>query len=278
MEQTMFSIIVVALNAGDKLLETIGSIARQTCTDYEVVVKDGGSKDGSIQALRDKLSAYPQEISQRVRIYEEKDGSIYDGMNQAVAYGTGKYLYFLNCGDYFYSEEALEQLASEIRAKEEMGAGHKIFYGDIYDALRGNVVASNPRLNEFGLYRNVPCHQACFYAKELFETRGYKPEYRVRADYEHFLYSVYKEDAKPCYIPVVLASYEGGGFSETPANRKCSENERREIIKQYMSFGKRAWYRTLLILTLAPLRTKIAENPKLAGVYNRVKNLVYGRK
>lgn len=278
MEQTMFSIIVVALNAGDKLLETIGSIARQTCTDYEVVVKDGGSKDGSIQALRDKLSAYPQEISQRVRIYEEKDGSIYDGMNQAVSYGMGKYLYFLNCGDYFYSEEALEQLASEIRAKEEMGAGHKIFYGDIYDALRGNVVASNPRLNEFGLYRNVPCHQACLYAKELFETRGYKPEYRVRADYEHFLYSVYKEDAKPCYIPVVLASYEGGGFSETPANRKRSENERREIIKQYMSFGKRVWYRTLLILTLAPLRTKIAENPKLAGVYNRVKNLVYGRK
>lgn len=278
MEQTMFSIVVVALNAGDKLLETIGSIARQTYTDYEVVVKDGGSKDGSIATLNEKLSAYPQEIRDRVRIYEEKDGSIYDGMNQAVSYARGKYLFFLNCGDYFYSEEALEQLAGEIRLKEEACAGHKIYYGDIYDALRGNVVASNPRLNDFGLYRNVPCHQACFYAKELFEKRGYRPEYRVRADYEHFLYSVYKEDAKPCYIPVVLASYEGGGFSETPANRKRSERERREIIKQYMSLGKRVWYRTLLILTLAPLRTKIAENPKLAGAYNRLKNLVYGRK
>lgn len=278
MEQTMFSIVVVSLNAGDKLLETIGSIVRQTYPDYEVVVKDGGSKDGSIAALREKLLTYSQELREKIQIYEERDGSIYDGMNQAVSHANGRYLYFLNCGDYFYSEEALSQLAHEMEMKEEAGESHKIYYGDIYDALRGNVVASNPRLNDFGLYRNVPCHQACFYAKELFEGRGYRPEYRVRADYEHFLYSVYKEDAKPCYIPVVLASYEGGGFSETPTNRKRSEKERREIIKQYMSLGKRAWYRTLLLLTLAPIRTKIAENPKLAGAYNRVKNLVYGRR
>jgi len=278
MEQKMFSIVVVSLNAGEKLLETIGSIVRQTYSDYEVVVKDGGSKDESIDTLREKLLLYSDEIRQRIRIFEEKDGSIYDGMNQAVEKATGKYLYFLNCGDYFYSDEALEQLAWEIQSKEGLGEHHKIYYGDIYDALRGNVVASNPRLDEFGLYRNVPCHQACFYNRCLFESRGYKPEYKVRADYEHFLHSVYKEDAKPCYIPVVLASYEGGGFSETPANRKRSEKERREIIKQYMSLGKRVWYRTLLVLTLAPLRTKIAENPKLAGGYNRVKNFVYGRR
>lgn len=278
MGQSMFSIVVVSLNAGDKLLETIRSIAGQTYGDYEVVVKDGGSGDGSIEALKSKLETYPEEIRQRIHIYEKKDGSIYEGMNQAVELASGKYLYFLNCGDYFYSEEALNELAFRIQEKEKSGEKHKIYYGDIFDALRGNVVASNPKLDDFGLYRNVPCHQACFYDRSLFETRGYKPEYRVRADYEHFLYSVYKEDAKPCYISVVLASYEGGGFSETPANRKKSEKERREIIKQYMSLGKRMWYRTLLLLTLAPLRTKIAENPKFAGAYNRVKNFVYGRK
>ena len=172
MGQTMFSIVVVSLNAGDKLLETIGSIARQSFSDYEVVVKDGGSKDGSIAALREKLLTYPEEISQRVRIFEERDGSIYDGMNQAVSHATGRYLYFLNCGDYFYSEDALGQLALEMKLREETGESHKIYYGDIYDALRGNVVASNPRLNDFGLYRNVPCHQACFYAKELFENKA----------------------------------------------------------------------------------------------------------
>ena len=278
MGQKMFSIVVVSLNAGDKLLETIGSIARQSYSDYEVVVKDGGSKDGSVEKLREKIEHYPEEIKQRISIFEEKDGSIYEGMNQAIEKTAGKYLYFLNCGDYFYSDEALEQFAWEIQSKESLEEYHKIYYGDIFDALRGHIVSSNPRLDDFGLYRNVPCHQACFYDRSLFENRGYKPEYKVRADYEHFLYSVYKEDAKPCYISVVLASYEGGGFSEIPANRKRSEKERREIIKQYMTLGKRMWYRMLLLLTLAPLRTKIAESPKLAGGYNRVKNFVYGRR
>ncbi|MBQ9122666.1 MAG: glycosyltransferase [Lachnospiraceae bacterium] len=278
MEQKMFSIVVVSLNAGEKLLKTIDSIVSQTYSDYEVVVKDGGSKDGSVDALREKLSSFPEEWKERIHIFEEKDGSIYEGMNQAVEKTTGKYLYFLNCGDYFYSNEALEQLAWGIQAKEDMEAHHKIYYGDIYDALRGNIVASNPKLDGFGLYRNVPCHQACFYERSLFEKRGYKPEYKVRADYEHFLYSVYKEDAKPCYISAVLASYEGGGFSETKENRKRSEKERREIVKQYMGLGQRMWYRTLLLLTLAPLRTRIAEDPKLASGYNRVKNFVYGRK
>ncbi len=278
MNQKMFSIVVVSLNAGEKLLGTIDSIAKQSYMDYEVVVKDGGSKDGSIAALREKLQTYDETLRARICIYEEQDGSIYDGMNQAVEKTTGKYLYFLNCGDYLHTDNCLEQLAWGIQAEEDMEAHHLIYYGDIFDALRGNVVASNPRLDGFGLYRNVPCHQACVYDRVLFEKRGYNPEYRVRADYEHFLYSVYKEDAKPCYISVVLASYEGGGFSETPANRKRSEKERREIIKKYMSFGERFWYRTLLVLTLAPLRTKIAENPKLAGGYNRVKNFVYGRK
>lgn len=278
MSQKMFSIIVVSLNAGDKLLETIDSIVKQSYTDYEVVVKDGGSKDDSIKALQEKLESFDEELRRRFCIYQEKDGSIYEGMNQAIEKATGKYLYFLNCGDLFYDEGCLEQLAWSIQSKESVEEHHLIYYGDIYDALRGNVVASNPKLDGFGLYRNVPCHQACFYDRTLFEKRGYIPEYKVRADYEHFLYSVYEEDAKPCYISVVLASYEGGGFSETPANRKRSEKERREIVKKYMSFGERFWYRTLLLLTFAPVRTKIAENPKLAGGYNRVKNFVYGRR
>lgn len=278
MSQKMFSIVVVSLNAGNKLLETIDSIVKQSYTDYEVVVKDGGSKDGSIIALNERLQSMDEATRARIFVYEEKDGSIYDGMNQAADKTTGKYLYFLNCGDYFHEDNSLEQLAWSIQAEEDMGEHHLIYYGDIYDALRGNVVASNPRLDGFGLYRNVPCHQACVYDRVLFEKRGYIPEYKVRADYEHFLYSVYKEDAKPCYVSVVLASYEGGGFSETPANRKRSEQERREIIKKYMGFGERFCYRALLVLTLAPLRTKIAENPKLSGGYNRVKNFVYGRR
>lgn len=282
MKAPMFSIIVVSLNAGEKLTETIESIRKQTFTDYEVVVKDGGSKDGSVDALRTLLEQYDEDMKKRIRIFEERDSSIYDGMNQAVAKAEGEYLYFLNCGDYFYNEACLEQVAGHIEAcrknsrdgKKE--GAPKIFYGDIYDALRGNVVASNPKMDGFACYRNVPCHQACLYDRELFAKRGYEPKYRVRADYEHFLYSFYKENAKPAYIPVVLASYEGGGFSETAENRKKSAAEHKEITALYMSKAELFKYRAILALTLAPLRTKMAESPKMSRFYSRVKSFIYG--
>lgn len=270
MRSPMFSILMVSLNPGDKLVETMKSVAKQTYRDYEVVVKDGGSRDGSLEALREYLAGQ-EELRAAVRILEQPDTGIYDGMNQATREARGEYLYFLNCGDHFASETALEQAAAEI------GGPSRIFYGDIYDALRGQVVASNPHMDDFACYRNVPCHQACIYHHSLFAERGYKPEYRVRADYEHFLWCYFRRDARPRYIPVTLASYEGGGFSETPENRKRSAGEHREITAQYMSRGQLRKYRMILLLTLAPLRTRMAESPAWSGFYNRCKKVLYRR-
>ncbi len=279
----MFSILVVSLNPGSKLVETVRSVAKQTYRDYEVIVKDGGSKDGSLDALR----AYLQESGalQQVRILKQPDTGIYDGMNQATRAAQGEYLYFLNCGDFFTSKEVLAQAAEEIRAALQSSATEKtaesdvpkIFYGDILDALRGQVVASNPHINDFACYRNVPCHQACIYHYSLFEERGYDPVYRVRADYEHFLWCYFRRDARPCYIPVTLASYEGGGFSETPENRRRSAGEHREITALYMSRGQRLKYQAILLATLAPLRTKMAESPAWSGFYNKCKKRLYRR-
>lgn len=274
MRTPMFSILMVSLNPGGKLVETMESVVRQSYRDYEVIVKDGGSGDGSLEALRAYLER--QGCRDRVRILEQPDTGIYEGMNQATRAARGKYLYFLNCGDSFASDQALARAAAEIRsAGRELCS--RIFYGDIYDALRGQVVASNPHMDDFACYRNVPCHQACIYHHSLFEERGYEPGYRVRADYEHFLWCYFRRDARPRYIPVTLASYEGGGFSETPENRRRSAREHREITALYMSRGQRLKYRLILLATLAPLRTKMAESPVWSGFYNRCKKLLYRR-
>ncbi len=274
MRTPMFSILMVSLNPGGKLVETMESVVRQSYRDYEVIVKDGGSGDGSLEALRAYLER--QGCRDRVRILEQPDTGIYEGMNQATRAARGEYLYFLNCGDSFASDQALARAAAEIRsAGRELCS--RIFYGDIYDALREQVVASNPHMDDFACYRNVPCHQACIYHHSLFEERGYEPGYRVRADYEHFLWCYFRRDARPRYIPVTLASYEGGGFSETPENRRRSAREHREITALYMSRGQRLKYRLLLLATLAPLRTKMAESPVWSGFYNRCKKLLYRR-
>ncbi len=88
-----FSIIVVCYNAGEKLEKTIASIRRQTEDDYEIIVQDGLSADGSVE----RLSAAAD-----LRLFRERDEGIYDAMKPGgFPRLRGKYLFFLNCGDYF---------------------------------------------------------------------------------------------------------------------------------------------------------------------------------
>ena len=287
MQKPFFSIVVVSLNPGERLKNTLDSILKQTYTNYEVILKDGGSADGSLQALCD--AGYFKNKNQ-IKIIQKKDVSIYDGMNQAVGEVNGRYVQFLNCGDYFYSNTVLEEVAQfiENHEKDSMknareiniatsteSAPIKIYYGNQYNQVQDTIIYSAPAINDFTCYRNVPCHQVCFYDYRLFETRAYDLQYKVRADYEHFLYSVYEEKAEGVSMPIVIASYEGGGFSETKENRKKSAMEHAEITKKYLGVTKSLKYRLIMLFTLAPVRTWIAENPALSGIYNGIKNGIY---
>lgn len=270
MQTKFFSIIVVALNPGERLERTLRSILEQTFTDYEVIIKDGGSKDGSADFIKEEgiLEKYPQ-----IRMITQPDKSIYDGMNQAVSYAEGKYVQFLNCGDLFYDKEVLKKTAEFIRTREKSDAP-AIFYGNQYNLLQDSIVTSAPQINDFTCFRNVPCHQVCFYDRRLFEKRAYLPEYTVRADYEHFLYSVYEEKTLTFSMPVIVCVYEGGGYSETKENRKRSAIQHKEITSKYLG-RKAVKYRLIMLLTLSGLRGKIAESPHLSKFYNALKSAIY---
>ena len=93
MAQISFSIVVVCLNPGEKLLKTVQSVLNQKYGNYEIVVKDGGSTDGSLEQL---------PADSRIRVYTRPDSGIYDAMNQAMSYVTGQFVQFLNCGDLLH--------------------------------------------------------------------------------------------------------------------------------------------------------------------------------
>lgn len=286
-----FSIIVVCFNPGSKLKETLLSIKKQTFSDYEIVIKDGLSKDGSLACVEE---VFPGEVfgegiaEGKARLISKKDQGIYDAMNQAVIQAKGEYIYFLNCGDWFYSDQVLAQMADFIgtRQREEVQNGGQcrpgIYYGNIYERLTGQKVASNPQMDAFGCYRNVPCHQACFYARELLLRHPFQTKYRVRADYEQFLWCFFvagkERKAVFVYHDLLIADYEGGGFSETTENRRVSAVEHRAITGIYMGKGQLFRFRLVMLLSLAPLRTWIAQNEKTAGIYNKVKGMAYAVK
>ncbi len=110
MKRPFYSIIVVTRNAGEKLTETIESIRKQTFTDLEIIVKDAESSDGSVEAL-------PQDP--RIRLIRGRDGGIYDGMNIAVRSAGGQVFYFLNTGDYLFSETVLADAADKIKERAD---------------------------------------------------------------------------------------------------------------------------------------------------------------
>lgn len=286
MQKPFFSIIVVSLNPKEELKNTVESILSQTCEDYEIIIKDGGSTDRSLDFLLKERSiqylkgeegtdAFPVGKENKIKLIIKKDQGIYDGMNQALEEAKGEYFLFLNCGDYFYDSRVLEKTKKVI--EEKKGEKEKVgfFYGNLFNRKQNSLITSSPKITDFTLYRNVPCHQVCFYHYSLFSQRGYKLCYRVRADYEHFLYCVKKKGAIGYAMDHVVASYEGGGFSETKENRKYSDKEHKEITKIYLKKSSCIKYRLILWLTLAPLRSKIAESPRLSAGYNKIKSLLY---
>lgn len=263
-----FSVIIVCLNAGERLRMTVESVLAQSYEDYEIVLKDGGSSDGSVE----EISRMVQDA--RLYIYQKKDSGIYDAMNQAVELSGGDYFIFMNAGDCFYDNEVLSKISDVILKREHQP---DIVYGNLYHKELSTVIYAAPEINDFACYRNVPCHQTCFYSRGLFLERAYYPMYNVRADYEHFLWCFYEKKADICYAPVIVAAYEGGGYSETKENKRRSKRQHKEIVVKYMGRKKAVKYRLILLLSLAPLRSAIANNKYLAAGYNKVKTLFYRR-
>lgn len=315
----LFSVVVVALNPGEKWRGTLQSIFAQKYNDFEIIYKDGRSRDGSWEAL---LAEYGADS--RLRSFQEADKSIYDAMNQALDQVSGKYVLFLNCGDFFYDDRVLERTAEAIakaglpgetavdtkagvsgetavgakavvsgvtvaqeKAESSGAAGQEcagrlgrptVFYGNTFSAATGAVVHSAPSITGFTCYRNIPCHQSCFYDARLFEAKRYDLQYRIRADYDHFLWCFYRGNARMVYMDFVVASYEGGGYSESRDNQVRDSEEHRLITARYMSRGELLRYQAALALTLAPLRRFMAENKVFSGLYHRVKAWIYRRK
>ncbi|MCR5343521.1 MAG: glycosyltransferase [Butyrivibrio sp.] len=314
MKRPFFTIIVVSYNAGEDLLKTLESIKTQTFKDVAIVIKDGGSTDGSLEKAEEVLGVSGEDKTSEaggrkrlsagkvnsdgsfdiryrdgsIRIIRSKDHGIYDAMNMAVdavkkdesrlkSDTAPGYVYFLNCGDVFSNNKVLQRVFEKIQldSRDSGTIVPTIYYGDIFEMKTGQRVSSNPKIDDFACYRNVPSHQACFYDERLVFRYAFDTVWKVRADYEHFLRCFYVEKAQTKYMKMCVADYEGGGFSETKENRKVSENERQQIIRMYLPKQQIKKFDMIRMVTLAPLRTKISENPKTAGIYNKLKSLIY---
>lgn len=263
MERPFFSVIVVAYNAEELIAPTVRSVLQQSFQDYEIIVKDACSTDKTLEKV-------PQDP--RVRVYSTKDSGIYDGMNEAVRYATGKFCTFLNCGDTFYDSYVLEKIYATAK---DCAPDNTILYGD---CCRGAYYVKQPgKITPFYLYRTPLNHQSMFFGTELFAKYGeYDAELKIAADYE-FTTRAYKAGVGFVYCPVTVCHYLGGGVSESKKGEQIKKRDYEKIYSKYYTSGERRKYDLMLALSMKKLRQRISSgnSPKfLKRLYRALVNAV----
>jgi glycosyltransferase involved in cell wall biosynthesis len=193
------SIITVVFNAAEMLEETIKSVLAQMYDNWEFIIVDGGSTDGTIDIL--KRYQLPKILWK-----SEPDKGIYDAMNKGIIRASGEWIYFLGADDTFIDSNVLE----------------KIFLNKSYEAdfIYGNVFDKRLKRNYDGefdqnklLQKNI-CHQGIFFNKSLFITIGnYNTNYRLLSDWDFNLRCFSNAKVKKEYLDVVVANYSEGGAS-----------------------------------------------------------------
>ena len=264
-----FSIIIVCLNAGKELERTIDSVCAQVGADYEVIVKDGGSSDGS-------LGAVPVE-DKRFKLVECEDTGVYDAMNQALEYASGRWVHFLNAGDYYEAPDVLSRLVEKIKEYPEPN----VWYGPYRNRYLDRVFYQPSNFSGFTAYRQVICHQSLFLQASVFEQAGkFDSRLRIRADHDLYLRALNQGLLRAGKYDFIAISYADDGLSVSAKMKECAEREADELHRRHFGRFQRVFYAVLLELSMIRLRRYIVRNLRkgfLASLYARLSN-AYNRK
>ncbi len=199
MSAPLFSIVVPTLNVSATLHDCLSSVAEQTCADFEVVLVDGGSTDGTL----DIANTFASRLGGRLVVDSQSDQGAYDAMNRGVGLATGTWLLFLGADDTFYEADTLARVAAFINEQEHSD----LVYGDVI--MRSNSIR---RAGAFDLDRllfetNI-CHQSIFYRRKLFDSIGpYNLRYPAWADWDFNIRCFSNPALVTRYIDIVVARY-----------------------------------------------------------------------
>ncbi len=182
MEKKLFSIITVTLNSKLDLIETIKSLRTQEFKDFEYIVIDGGSVDGTKEVIKTNLDIIDKWVS-------EKDSGIYDAMNKGIKLADGIYIGMLNAGDR-YSSNGLNIISNYLNNKD-------------IDFIFGSVMKKTLRhgFKKFRIYWNFDfysSHSSGFFIKNESQKKlgSYNLKYKISSDYDMFFRMIVKNKMK----------------------------------------------------------------------------------
>jgi glycosyltransferase involved in cell wall biosynthesis len=228
MSVPLFSIVTVVFNGAQTIESTIRSVSSQSCRDFEYIVLDGGSTDGT-QAL---LQQYDDSIDHWA---SEPDSGIYNAWNKALRLARGEWIAFLGADDA-YHVDALQHYATAIGARRAADLQ--------YISSRVQLVTAGKALRVIGAAWSWPAfahhmtvaHVGSMHRRALFEEYGsFNESYRICGDYELLLRP--RERLRAAFLDRVTAEMAFGGVSNSRVQLALAEQER----AKRTAGGRHAW-------------------------------------
>ncbi|MGB4775164.1 MAG: glycosyltransferase family 2 protein [Daejeonella sp.] len=216
------SIITINLNNAIGLDKTINSVINQYYNDFEYIVIDGDSIDGSKQIIDKYKEHFAYLIS-------EPDTGIYNAMNKGIKVATGEYLLFLNSGDVLINSQVLGDVT-------KLNLDRDIVYGNIHleSGKKQEICLPTDDLTFKFLFRCSLPHQATFIKRTVFERVGfYDEKLKIVSDWKLLLLAICKHNCSYKHIETVVSVYNDDGISSNPANSNLIKQERKSVFLNY---------------------------------------------
>lgn len=219
------SVITISYNNADGLKKTIDSVVAQSFVDYEYIIVDGGSTDGSA----DLIQQYENKITYWV---SEPDKGIYNAMNKALLQAKGQYVHFLNSGDVYASPLVLEKFFSQKDQNIALLRGVQICdYGDKTD--RWLNIGNRP-ITLYDMFTNTLLHQATFIRRNLFGKYGnYDETLKIVSDWKFFFKAILGGEQTE-FLDENIVIFEMYGISTNKNHGETLLKERNQVLNELM--------------------------------------------
>ena len=214
------SIITVSFNSVFTIRDTIESILRQDHDNLEYIIIDAGSKDGTLDIIKE----YEEYISYFI---SEADNGIYDGMNKGIAAATGDIIGILNSDDFYPNSFVISNVAKTFEKQECDAVYGDLVYVKFFDIDK---IIRYWQSGEYTVKKikngwMLP-HPTFFVRKYLYDKYGYyNQDLKTAADYEMMLKLLYKYNIKVFYIPMILVKMRMGGASNSSILNRIRANK-----------------------------------------------------
>ena len=229
MREILVSVVTPCYNSAKTIEKTLECVEKQTYTNLEYIIIDGGSTDDTLKII----DSHRERLPERFTLISEQDNGIYDAMNKGIRLAKGQLIGIVNSDDW-YEPDTVEQVVRNYNDEK-----YQVFYGmqrNFADGREKSVFIYN---HEF-LPEQMITHPTCFVTKAAYDDLGvFDLKYRSSADLELMLR--FYDSKIVTFTPImrILSNFQLGGMSSS--QKGVREAAMIRYKRRYIS-GKRYYF------------------------------------